>query len=75
MDQNARPNIKALRLNKGLSVAQTAALMGISIPTLYRAERGGTLYPVTAKCIADFYGLKVTDIWVDRNGDTTSVAA
>jgi lambda repressor-like predicted transcriptional regulator len=37
--------------------------MGLARGTLERAERGDSVHPGTAKVIADFYGVKVTDIW------------
>lgn len=56
-------NIRAERINRGLSTREAAVAMGISRPTLERAEAGDELRPRQAKCIADFYGVRVTDIW------------
>lgn len=52
-----------LRLNRGLSVRQAAESIGISRATLERAERGESIHPGSAKLIADFYELRVTDLW------------
>jgi transcriptional regulator with XRE-family HTH domain len=51
------------RRNKGLSVREAAIEIGISRETLARAERGDGVHAGTAKQIADFYGVLVTDLW------------
>lgn len=56
-------NIRAARLNRGLSVERAAAEIGVSRGTLVRAESGEMPQPALAKLIADFYGRRVTDIW------------
>jgi transcriptional regulator with XRE-family HTH domain len=57
-------NLKAERLNKGLSIREAAKEIGVAAPTLGRAEQGATnLHPSNALKIANFYGCKVTDIW------------
>lgn len=55
--------LEELRLNKGLSARQAAQQIGLARETLARAERGEGVHPGSAKLIADFYGVKVTDIW------------
>lgn len=55
--------LRTLRLNMGLSTRKAAIRIGIARETLERAERGEDVWPETAKKIADFYGLRVTDIW------------
>lgn len=55
-------NIVALRLNKGLSRRQAAKEIGIARATLAAVEEGQMVHPGKAKLIADFYGVKVTDI-------------
>lgn len=56
-------DLKAARLNKGLSLRAAAIRVGVDMHALWRAERGGSPSPATAKVIADFYGVQVTDIW------------
>jgi transcriptional regulator with XRE-family HTH domain len=51
------------RLNRGLSLRGAAQAIGIARATLERAERGGSVHPGSAKQIADFYDVQVTDIW------------
>lgn len=57
-------NLRAERLNRGLSAAQAAEKMGLkSAQVLLNAENGSDLRPGTAKKIADFYGYRVTQVW------------
>lgn len=57
-------NLKAERLNRGLSAEAAAKEMGLEKQTLLNAESGSVVpRPANAKVIADFYGFKVTDIW------------
>lgn len=61
---NALVDLRAQRVNRGLSQAQAAREMGVDSDALARAERGvGRPHPRNALRIADFYGYKVTDIW------------
>lgn len=55
-------NVAAERMNRGLSVAQAAAAMGVARGTLKRLEDGEPVHPASAKKVADFYGVQVTDI-------------
>ena len=60
----AQVNLKALRLDRGLSARAAAGEIGLEQQTLLNAEKGAfTPRPENAKKIADFYGLKVTEIW------------
>lgn len=59
-------NLIAARLNKGMSPEVAANAIGIARGTLERAEDGRGIHPGTAKKIADFYGVLVTDIWPVR---------
>lgn len=70
-------NIRAARLNKGLSSREAAEAIGVTQAILLRAEGGEGVRPRHAKRIADFYGCQVTDIWpVDEpNGDPVEAAA
>lgn len=56
-------NIEVERLNLGLSVPDAAVAIGVARGTLVKAERGEMPHPAQAKLIADFFGVKVTDIW------------
>jgi transcriptional regulator with XRE-family HTH domain len=57
-------SLKAERLNRGLSIRAAAKEIGVTAPTLGRAESGeGGIHPVNALKIATFYGYRVTDIW------------
>lgn len=59
----AAPNLRAERLDKGLSQRAAAEQIGISQAILLRAEDGLGVRPAHAKLIADFYGFRVRDIW------------
>ena len=63
-----------LRLNAGLSMRQAALSIGIARDTYEGAEKNGMPHPATAKKIADFYGVRVTDLWT-TDGEPTEVAA
>ena len=52
-----------LRVDLGLSARQAAHKMGITTPTLVKAERGIQVSEASAKSIADFYGLKASDVF------------
>lgn len=57
-------NLRAERLNRGLSLTAAAEVMSVPLNVLSRAEAGeGMPHPSNAKKIADFYEVKVTDIW------------
>lgn len=56
-------NLREERVNRGLSERMAAAEMGIARETLLRAERGERPHPAQGKKIADFYGVRVTDLW------------
>lgn len=56
-------NLIENRLNRGLSLPAASRDIGISRGTLRRAEAGEMPSPASAKKIADFYGVRVTDIW------------
>ena len=67
-------HLRAARLNRGLTLKQAAARMGVSWKTLQRTEAGHSVpFPATALKIADFYGLRVTDLWPVR-GDAGRTA-
>lgn len=56
--------LRGERLNLGLTQRQAAEQIGVDWKTLQRAENGESVpHPANAKTIADFYGVKVTDLW------------
>jgi transcriptional regulator with XRE-family HTH domain len=68
-------NLKAARLNRGLSTRAAADEIGVTQAILMRAEDGLGVRPAHAKQIADYYGCRVTDIWpVDDDESIEAVA-
>jgi lambda repressor-like predicted transcriptional regulator len=62
-------DLRAERLNRGLSLREAAERMGLRDTVLHRAEERERMpHPRNAKLIADFYGYKVTDIWPVESG-------
>jgi len=60
-------NLIAERLNRGLSSRAAAKEIGVTQAILLGAENGARPQPRHAKAIADYYGVKVTDIWPLEN--------
>jgi transcriptional regulator with XRE-family HTH domain len=58
-------DLRAERLNRGKSVREFAAQLGVTERVLKAAEAGATPRPANALKIADFFGLKVTQMWPD----------
>lgn len=56
-------NLRAERVNRGLSLADAEEEIGVPKHVLQGAENGSSPRPATALKIAQFYGYKVTDIW------------
>jgi transcriptional regulator with XRE-family HTH domain len=57
-------DIRAARLNRGLTQERAASAMGVTRRILFRAEHGSQpKNPADARKIASFYGHQVTDIW------------
>jgi len=57
-------DLRAERLNRGLSLAAAAEAMDVDRDAIRRAEEGiGRPHPRNAIKIATFYGYKVTAIW------------
>ncbi len=69
-------DLRAERLNRGLSLAAAAEVMEVDRDALRRAEEGiGRPHPRNALAIASFYGYKVTDLWpIDRASDSEAAA-
>lgn len=57
-------DLRAERVNRGLTQAEAARKMNVDTDALARAERGvAQPHPRNALRIASFYGYKVTDLW------------
>lgn len=57
-------DLRADRLNRGLSLRDAADKIGVEASILSRVERGdSTPTPSNAFKIASFYGYKVTEVW------------
>jgi transcriptional regulator with XRE-family HTH domain len=56
------PEIKAERLNRGYSLRDLAQEIHVPEKSIRRLENGLGVNPSNAKKIADFYGVKVTDL-------------
>ena len=50
------------RLNRGLSIRQAAKASGVAQETFRRLERGERIQPASAKKVADFFRVQVTDL-------------
>lgn len=61
-------DLKAARLDKGHSIRSLADELGVHQHSIRRLEAGGTVHPATAKKLADFYGLQVTDLMPVQEG-------
>ena len=68
-------NLEAARLNLGLTRIAAAKKVGVSERVLRYAESGGRPGPANAKKIADFYGVRVTDIFPLDEPEPDGVAA
>jgi DNA-binding XRE family transcriptional regulator len=55
-------NLKAARVNRGLSRKSAAKEIGVAEGTLRTLEEGGTAHPGSAKKVADFFQVQVTDL-------------
>ncbi len=72
-------NLTAERLNRGLRLPTAAKMIGVPYHVLQNAELGRSRpREESAKLIADFYGVAVTDIWpvdpVDESADEPAAA-
>jgi DNA-binding XRE family transcriptional regulator len=69
-------DLRAARLNMGLSLNDAAQKIGVSRDTIERAEAGvGSPQPRNAFKIASFYGYQVTDVWPIEPEQTAGAAA
>jgi transcriptional regulator with XRE-family HTH domain len=63
------------RINRGFSIRALARELGIPEQTIRRAEDGQAPSIANAHKLANFYGVKVTDIWGVDSWDRTEAAA
>jgi DNA-binding XRE family transcriptional regulator len=58
-------HIKQLREDAGLSVRELADIVDVEANAIYDIEKGATKRPqiATKKAIADYFKLRVTEIW------------
>lgn len=60
-------DLAAARLNAGHTVASLASELGVHRASIARLENAESVHPATAKKIADYFGVRVTDLMpVDR---------
>ena len=59
---SARFDLCSARLNAGLSARGLAAKTGVTPKTIALLERGERTHPATAKKVADYFQVKVTDL-------------
>lgn len=57
-----RFDLEEARVNAGHSLRSLADALSIAPATIQRLEAGETVHPANAKKIADFFGVKVTDL-------------
>lgn len=57
-----RFDLETERLNRGYSIRGLARHLGIHDNAIRRLERGDVVHPATAKKIADFFEVQVTDL-------------
>lgn len=55
-------SLSTARVNRGHTARSLAAEVGIDARTLLRLERGEAVHPAKAKKVADYFGVRVTDL-------------
>lgn len=65
-----RFQVRTARINAGHTTRSLATELGMHPATLQRIEDGESAHPANVKKVADFFGVKVTDLL-----DTEDVAA
>lgn len=65
-------NLRAERLNRGMSLAEASGRIGVTERVLQGAELGRVPQPSNARKIARFYGQGVTDIWPVEDRESAS---
>lgn len=59
---SARFDVLSARLNRGLTQRELAMECGVSLTVIQRLEGDGGAHPRTAKKVADYFGVQVTDL-------------
>jgi transcriptional regulator with XRE-family HTH domain len=62
-EKSPAENLIAMRFNAGKSQRGLAREVGVSVEVIKYAERGGRPRPQNMKAIADYFGVRVTDLW------------
>lgn len=62
MSTTSRFDLARARVNAGLSVRRLAAACGVSRNTIDLLEKGRAVRPASAKLVADYFGVEVTDL-------------
>jgi transcriptional regulator with XRE-family HTH domain len=68
-------DLRAERLNRGLTLEEMAERVGVTRRVLQAAEGGQQPRPGNALKIADFLGCQVTDVWPIEPESTAGAAA
>lgn len=55
-------NLTVERLNRGYSINSLAEELGVHRNVITRLEAGESVHPSNAKKVADYFGVKVTDL-------------
>lgn len=55
-------DLETARINKGHSIRGLARELNISEPTIRRLEKGEPVRPESAKPVADYFDVQVTDL-------------
>ena len=55
-------NLAMARVNGGFSQRSLAAHLGVADNAIRRLENGENVHPATAKKVADYFGVQVTDL-------------
>lgn len=68
-------NLTEARLNAGHSIRGLAAHLDVPEQSIRRLEEGKGVTPANAKKVADYFGLKVTDLLPVDGADTAAKEA
>lgn len=64
---NINNKIKIYRAMKNISQQELAEAIGVSQQTIGRVEKLGTTNLITARKIADYFGVGIDDIFLNKN--------
>lgn len=68
-------DLRRARRDRGLTVGDVARGAGVNLRVVSRAEQGVEPREGNAKRIADFFGVRVSDLWPDTSNNKTGPAA